>query len=171
MRKLTLLIVWMLMLAASCDDESSRTIGKIPSQDELIEANKRKVALEIQLIDEFVENSGWNMLQTNTGIRYDLFHENGGLKAKEGNVVSLDYSLYLLDGSKIKDTKLSGPISFKVGAGDVVSGLHEVVTLMSEGDSARVILPSYLAYGLTGDRNRIPPNAALFYNLSLVKLD
>ncbi len=93
------------------------------------------------------------------------------MDAKSGDVVSIVYSLHLLDGTRVTDTDLSGSITFVVGQGNVVSGLHEAVTLLSVGDSARLILPSYLGYGLTGDQNKIPSNAALFYDLSLVSLD
>ncbi|MEM9051743.1 MAG: FKBP-type peptidyl-prolyl cis-trans isomerase [Bacteroidota bacterium] len=171
MRTITLVFLWLLLFAASCDDSSTKLNRNIPTQEQLIEANKKKIGKESKLIDDFIKQSGWEMSTTSTGIRYDVFHKAEGVNAKSGSIVSIDYSLYLLDGSKISDTKVSGPVTFKVGEGDVVSGLHEAVTLLAEGDSARVILPSYLAYGLTGDQNRIPPNAALFYSLSLVKLD
>jgi FKBP-type peptidyl-prolyl cis-trans isomerase len=81
------------------------------------------------------------------------------------------YQAYLLDGTRIGGTDLSGPVTFTIGQGEAVSGLHEAVDLLAQGDSARFILPSYLAYGLTGDQERIPPNAAIFYDLVLVDLD
>lgn len=144
----------------------------MPTQDELIEANKRKVSKEADLINQFIAQSGWEMKETQTGIRYDIYHtEDDTVNAKSGDIVSIAYSLHLLDGSRVTDTDVSGPVVFKVGQGDVVSGLHEAVTLLSVGDSARLILPSYLGYGLTGDQNKIPSNAALFYDLSLVSLD
>ncbi len=172
MRIAALLILWVLLFAASCKDSHQGSQQRMPTQDELIEANKRKVSKEADLINQFIAQSGWEMKETQTGIRYDIYHlEDDTIDAKSGDVVSIVYSLHLLDGTRVSDTDLSGPITFKVGQGDVVSGLHEAVTLLSVGDSARLILPSYLAYGLTGDQNKIPSNAALFYDLSLVSLD
>ncbi|HKK40025.1 MAG TPA: FKBP-type peptidyl-prolyl cis-trans isomerase [Cryomorphaceae bacterium] len=172
MRIATILVLWSLLFAASCKDSSQGSHQRMPTQDELIEANKRKVGKEAELINQFIAQSGWDMKETDTGIRYDIYHlEDDTVNAKSGDVVSIAYSLHLLDGSRVSDTKVNGPVTFKVGQGDVVSGLHEAVTLLSVGDSARLILPSYLAYGLTGDQNNIPSNAALFYDLSLVSLD
>ena len=172
MRGFTILVLWVLLLAASCSDSNQASHKRMPTQDELIEANKRKVSKEADLINKFIDQSGWEMKETQTGIRYEIYHlEDDTVDAKSGDVVSIVYSLHLLDGTRISDTDLNGPITFKVGQGDVVSGLHEAVTLLSVGDSARLILPSYLAYGLTGDQNNIPSNAALFYDLSLVSLD
>lgn len=171
MRILALFLLWVLLFAASCDDGGRNPDQRMPTQEELIEANKRKVGTEAEIINQFIAQSGWNMKTTSTGIRYDIYHEETGVTAKTGDVVAVAYSLHLLDGSKLGDTKSDGPKIFKVGQGDVVSGLHEAVTLLSKGDSVRLILPSYLAYGLTGDQNNIPPNAALFYDLALVSLD
>ncbi|MCZ4410502.1 FKBP-type peptidyl-prolyl cis-trans isomerase [Cryomorphaceae bacterium 1068] len=172
MRIATLLILWTLLFAASCSDSKQGSQQRMPTQDELIEANKRKVGKEADLINQFIAQSGWEMKETKTGIRYDIYHlEDDTVNAKSGDVVSISYSLHLLDGTRVSDTNLSGPVIFKVGEGNVVSGLHEAVTLLSVGDSARLILPSYLGYGLTGDQNKIPSNAALFYDLSLVSLD
>jgi FKBP-type peptidyl-prolyl cis-trans isomerase len=136
----------------------------------LIEANRKKVGKEASLIDAFVENSGWEMKETDTGIRYQIYHEGGGDSVKTGQVVSVIYTCYLLDGTRIDSARADAPKEFRVGESNVVSGLHEAVTLLSEGDSIRFIIPSYQAYGLTGERN-IPPNAALFYDLYLQKVD
>ncbi|MGB6036783.1 MAG: FKBP-type peptidyl-prolyl cis-trans isomerase [Cryomorphaceae bacterium] len=171
MRGFTILVLWALLFAASCSDSNQASQKRMPTQDELIEANKRKVNKEADLINQFIAQSGWEMKETETGIRYEIYHEEQGDNAVSGDVVSVEYSLHMLDGKRVTDTDVSGPITFKVGQGDVVSGLHEAVTLLSVGDSARIILPSYLAYGLTGDQNNIPSNAALFYDLSLVSLD
>jgi FKBP-type peptidyl-prolyl cis-trans isomerase len=171
MKGFAILVLWVLFFAASCSDSNQASQKRMPTQDELIEANKRKVNKEADLINKFIAQSGWEMKETDTGIRYDIYHQEAGDDAKSGDVVSVVYSLHMLDGSRVTDTDLSGPIIFKVGQGNVVSGLHEAVTLLSVGDSARMILPSYLAYGLTGDQNNIPSNAALFYDLSLVSIN
>lgn len=168
MRVLTMVGLWMLLFAAGCNDSNQGSQQRMPTQDELIEANKRKVGAEADLINQFIARSGWEMKETKTGIRYDIYHQVEGVEAKTGDIVSVVYIMHLLDGSRISDTAGSGPMTFKVGQSDVISGLHEAVTLLSEGDSARFIFPSYLAYGLTGDQNNVPPNAALFYDLSLV---
>jgi FKBP-type peptidyl-prolyl cis-trans isomerase len=41
---------------------------------------------------------------------------------------------------------------------------------MKKGDQAKLILPSYLAHGLLGDRQKIPPQSVLFIDLELVEL-
>jgi FKBP-type peptidyl-prolyl cis-trans isomerase len=41
---------------------------------------------------------------------------------------------------------------------------------MRKGDIAKIILPSYLAHGLTGDSDKIPPMSTVLYNIELVDL-
>lgn len=165
-----LAILSFLMTAASCGNEDGNT-KRMPTKEELIEANRQKISTEAKIIDEFVSKSGWEMNTTKTGIRYDVYHSGVGASASMGKMATITYTFYLLDGSKVGSTDASGPVTFKLGEGDQISGLHEAVALLQEGDSARFIIPSYLAYGLTGNQNEVPPNAALFYDLALVDLD
>jgi FKBP-type peptidyl-prolyl cis-trans isomerase len=52
----------------------------------------------------------------------------------------------------------------------VESGLHEGVQLLSPGDSAILVIPSYRAHGLIGDQDRIPMRSSVVYRVGLVKL-
>ena len=165
-----LALVSFLLMAASCGNEEGKQ-KRMPTREELIEANRQKVSTEAKIINDFVKKSGWEMNTTKTGIRYDIYHSSEGDSARMGMLATITFQAYLLDGSQVGSSEISGPVTFKLGQGDQVSGLHEALTLLQEGDSARFIIPSYLAYGLTGNQNDIPPNAALLYDLALVDLD
>jgi FKBP-type peptidyl-prolyl cis-trans isomerase FkpA len=81
--------------------------------------------------------------------------------------VILTYTISLPDGTECyRNTDKPG--SFVIGRDQVESGLHEVLLLMHLGDRAKVILPSHLAFGLTGDSGKIPSHATLIYDLHLV---
>lgn len=164
------LVLIVLTCGASCEEREKRN-HRIPTQEELLEANRNKVKKETDLIDAFVKKAQWDMNSTETGLRYMVYHHGSGDSATTGLRATITYSFYLLDGTKIGGTDVTGPETFRIGQGDVVSGIHEAVDLLAEGDSARFILPSYMAYGLTGDQNRIPPNAALLYDLALVDIE
>jgi FKBP-type peptidyl-prolyl cis-trans isomerase len=57
-----------------------------------------------------------------------------------------------------------------VGKDDVESGIHQSVQLMHLGDKGLFIIPSYLAQGIAGDRDKIPPGAVVIYDISLLKV-
>ena len=58
-----------------------------------------------------------------------------------------------------------------LGSGGVESGLEEGILLLKLGDKARFIIPSYLAHGLSGDQDKIPPKATLIYTIKIIDLE
>jgi FKBP-type peptidyl-prolyl cis-trans isomerase len=109
------------------------------------------------------------MKKSKTGLRYEIYHNGNGQKARKGMDATITYSAYLLDGTKIAGTQEGGSRTFVIGRDEIISGIHEGITYLQTGDSARFVIPSYLAYGLTGDK-KVPSNAALYYDLCLVGL-
>jgi FKBP-type peptidyl-prolyl cis-trans isomerase len=42
---------------------------------------------------------------------------------------------------------------------------------MRAGDKARFIFPSHLAFGFTGDSQKIPQNASVIYDIQLLRIE
>jgi peptidylprolyl isomerase len=160
----------LIMIATSCQDKTATKDQQPYSYDELIEANKRKVGQERNIIESFVAKSGHEMLTSPTGLRYYVYGHGTGDSARAGQIATIIYSAYLLDSTVVSSATAKNPLIFKIGESDVVSGLHEAVTLLREGDSARFVIPSHMAYGLTGNSPTVPPNAALYYDLQLLAI-
>jgi FKBP-type peptidyl-prolyl cis-trans isomerase len=57
-----------------------------------------------------------------------------------------------------------------IGKGGVEAGLEDGILLMHEGGRAKFIIPSHLAFGLTGNGNKIPPKSTLIYDIKLLKI-
>jgi len=162
-----------LMFTVSCDNDSPKQKSKLDPrevQNQLAEVHKRNIKIEDRQIDDYLQRRGWEFKRTKSGLRYKIYQEGIGLRPREGQRVKLEYTLNLIRGDVVYDSKKDGPKVFVVGEGDEPTGLQEVVQLMRVGARAKVILPSYLAYGLVGDEKRIPPNATLFYDLYLVEV-
>ena len=71
--------------------------------------------------------------------------------AKDGDTVSLDYTGTLADGSMF-DTSIGGePLSFTMGAGNMIPGFEKAVLGMKVGDEKTVTIPSSEAYGAYSD--------------------
>jgi len=60
-------------------------------------------------------------------------------------------------------------ISFPLSG--VIPGWTEGLQLMKEGAKFRFFIPSQLAYGESGAARVIPPNAALVFDVELVKVN
>ena len=157
----------------SCnDDDKKQPIQLDPAKvkETLAGVHKRNIKVEDRQIDDYLERRGWDFERTKSGLRYKIYKKGVGIRPVDGQKVKLEYTLNLIRGEIIYNSKNDGPLEFVLGEGDEPTGLHEMVKLMRVGSRAKVIIPSYLAYGLVGDENKIPPNASLFYDLYLVEV-
>jgi FKBP-type peptidyl-prolyl cis-trans isomerase FkpA len=136
----------------------------------LLDANKSAVELENTQINKLIKSSGWDMIETPTGLRYQVLEKGNGPKTRQGKLVRFEYEVKLYSGEMIYSSAKSGPKEFSIGSGGVESGLEEAILLLRVGDRARLIIPSYLAHGLSGDQDKIPPKATLIYTLELIDL-
>jgi len=132
---------------------------------ELREEKEKAAALEA--LKEHVEG----MTQTKSGLFYNIAEKGAGKKADKGQNVSVHYTGMLLDGTVFDSShQRNEPISFPVGVGQVIAGWDEGIQLLQEGDKARFVIPSELAYGSRGAGGVIPPNATLIFDVELVKV-
>ena len=142
----------------------------IPDQEELIKYNQDAVRRENRDIDQYVARLGLKVTKTGRGLQYSLLRDVEGERSKADQWASVNYRVELLNGDTAYATEPGKPESFLVEMDDVESGLHEAVQLMSPGDSAVFLIPSYRAHGLIGDQDRIPMRSTVVYHIGLVKL-
>ena len=111
------------------------------------------------------------MQTTGTGLRYMIYERGKGEKTATGKVVTLAYTVSLLDSTVCYSSKQLGHKKFRLGHSEEERGLEEGVLLMCIGDKARLILPSHLAHGLTGDGDCIPFRAIILYDIELIDVE
>lgn len=108
---------------------------------------------------------------TNSGLRYKITDKGNGSSSIVGKNVKVHYKGQLIDGTVFDSSfKRNEPIEFTLGIGQVIKGWDEGLALLSEGDKARFIIPSDLAYGEAGAGGVIPPNANLIFDVELVSV-
>lgn len=140
------------------------------TDDRLIEENQRIAEREESDIQAWMRRRKVSMTATGTGLRYKLVRDVPGDTAKPGQLAVLNYAVFLLNGDTCYASALGEPASFRIEHADVESGLHEGIQHLSVGDSAVLVIPSALAYGLLGDRNKIPMRSTVIYHIGLVAL-
>jgi len=137
--------------------------------DPFILGGQKLVELEDEDIELFLKRSKWNMKQTNTGLRYEITKTGSGQNFERGATVMLTYSTWLLSGEKVYSSKEDGLKRFVVEKTEEISGLHEAVQLLNSGAKARLIIPSHLAYGASGDGNKIAPCQTIIMKITAVR--
>ena len=110
--------------------------------------------------------------KTESGLYYKITQYGNGKKPQAGQKVAVHYTGMLLDKS-VFDSSYSRrqPLNFTVGVGQVIEGWDEGILLLHEGDKARLVIPSDLAYGASGAGGVIPPHAPLIFDVELVKVN
>lgn len=175
-----ILIITLSLLFASCDNTTKVQEQNPNNQqfenkdvaDMLEKANRYLLVQESEQIDDYIERHDMNVIQTGTGLRYQMINQGEGDLIEEGDVVTLEYEVRLLNGKLLYSSKNDGVKTFLVGRGGVESGLEEAVLKLRKNSVAVLILPAHLAHGLLGDGNKIPARAALVYKLKVIdKID
>lgn len=171
--KYAILIV-VTLICACCGQDKVSTAPPPAMEDvnrQLIGVNRELVAKEATRIDAWIKRKGYNAEKTGTGlriIRQETHNEAPG--PKPGNIVTIHYTVKLLDGKECYTTTGKKPEAFKVGMDHVESGLHEGIQLMHTGDKALLVLPPHLAHGLIGDQKKIPPLSSIVYEIELISI-
>lgn len=91
-----------------------------------------------------------------------------GAEAAAGKTVTVHYTGWLTNGTKFDSSvDRKQPFSFKLGAGQVISGWDQGVAGMKVGGKRRLTIPPQLGYGARGV-GPIPPNSTLVFEVELL---
>ncbi len=126
---------------------------------------------EIDAREAYIEAEGITTAPTASGLYYIETKEGTGVQATAGDVVHVHYQGQFLSG-QIFDSSYDRqvPIDFTLGTGSVIKGWDEAIALMKEGGTAKLVIPSDLAYGATGSGS-IPAYTTLVFYVELVDVE
>ncbi len=107
------------------------------------------------------------------GLGWTDVHVGSGSAAANGKVVTIRYTLWLGDGTRIDSSSdRSQPFTFTMGKGQVIKGLDEGVIGMRVGGIRWLTIPPTLAYGAAGviatPGPSIPPDSTLVMEVELL---
>lgn len=166
-------ILIILLFASSCKERNQRTVTDADmarAQQELINENRKQHTDEMKNIKSFIKDARWPMQETATGLHYWIYEPVENTQAQKDQHVLIAYKISLLDGTLCYEATPAEPKDVFIGHDNVETGLHEALQLMHEGEKAKFIFPSHLAFGFTGDSGKIPQNASVIYDIHLLKI-
>lgn len=166
--KYIVIILLLFLLGCSESPEPINKISQKEIEEILIQANKNAIRKETIQIEAYVKRRGLDVVQTGTGLRYQIYEDGEGKMAEFGKSAVVNYDVNLLNGTLCYSTKEKGPEEFVIGNDNVETGLHEAISYLKVGDKAIVIIPSHLAHGLAGDFDKIPVRSTIIYDLELI---
>lgn len=120
-----------------------------------IEGNKKIMQWEDEEINLFIKRYQWNMTRTGTGLYVEILKPGQGNFFQSEDIVSMKYCTFLLSGEMLYNSEQDGVKTFTVDKSEEIDGLHEAVKMLRPGAKARLIIPSYMAYGVAGDGDKV----------------
>lgn len=190
-RPQALLLAFVLLLAApalwSCNAET-------PFQKTQREHEELMRRIDEDTIQSYLRRNGLQgrAVRTNSGLYHVSITEGQGAPVTSGRRVRVKYlGRFLSNGAQpgssgypasggnpnypagsIFDNSADGRTAcgcgvFTAGSG-AIAGFSEGLLLMRQGDRKLLLLPSYLAYGPSGQTGSIPPDAALLFDVEIL---
>ncbi len=101
-----------------------------------------------------------------SGVYYQVTTPGSGPTPSVSSKVSVRYTGKLLDGT-VFDSQTGTPATFTVGG--TIPGFQIGLQLIQKGGVIKMVIPSSLAYGCTGNSG-IPGNSILFFEVQLVDI-
>lgn len=128
-------------------------------------AKNEKLAQEYLMNNEKQEG----VVTLESGLQYKVLTQGDGATPTAESTVQVHYRGTLIDGTEFDSSYQRGePVSFPVNG--VIPGWTEALQLMKEGDKWQLVIPAQLAYAERGAPPVIPPNAALIFEVELLKV-
>jgi FKBP-type peptidyl-prolyl cis-trans isomerase len=134
----------------------------------LLEIELLKLFSEDEKIDLFIKRKKLNVTEkTTSGLRFIRTNEPTKEDVlKTGDVLSVKYN-----GMYINETSFdSGTFSYTIGAGNVIAGFSEGLGKLKKGEKAKLVFPSTIGYGTTGN-SKIPPYAPLIFDVEILTVN
>lgn len=147
---LTAVFVVMLFISPGCLKDNS--------------CNPKSVESEEAAIQAYAAANSINAVRHSSGLYYEVVNPGSGPTPTVTSVVSARYVGKLTDGT-IFDSQTVNPVSFPLG--NTILGWQLGIPLVQKGGTIKLIIPSALAYGCTG-QGPIPANSILFFEVNVV---
>lgn len=129
--------------------------------------NKQILHDETEQIEEYIADSKMEFNHTSYGFWISNSGKSTPTMAKSGDAVKYNYEVSDFDGNVIYSEQEIGTRQSLLGKENLPRGLHIGLQLIEKGDSAIALMPSFLAYGGYGDRNRINGNEPLIFKIKI----
>lgn len=108
--------------------------------------------------------------ETPQGLYYSFENEGSGALPKAGDYVMLHYTGRRLDGKIFDQSPENEPFVFQVGYRQVIKGWDLGIPMFRVGSKGHLYIPPQLAYGKAGAGSQIPPDAALIFDIEVLKI-
>tara|TARA_B100001250_G_C19770568_1_gene776979 strand:- start:459 stop:983 length:525 start_codon:yes stop_codon:yes gene_type:complete len=172
-------LFFVLLFLIACQSSYQKKINN-PSNNHIdnffINANKTIIQNEELKIDSILESSTMSFVKHHLGIRFFLEDTRTSTVSaeypKDGDLVIIEYSCHVFDDlNDLMIDNIVDTLGFQIGYSKQMRGLNYAIKLLSVGDKAKIIIPSYLGFGMSGYGKVVPPYSTLVLNVKLLNIE
>ena len=175
--KLRILYFFLFLFLLSCSEKEARrpiTASKSYTLASATESLKKINKLEEAKIQNYIISDSFNTyIQSPNGFWYQYINriENDAITPKKGDVVTLQYNFVDFNNQIIYSKESIGIKEYKVDKEDFIPALQIGVKMMKVGETIKFLIPSFNAFGVVGDENKIGNNQSLISTVTLLKIN
>jgi len=130
--------------------------------------------MDKKLIHEYAADNKLRTKRTDSGVSYSLKKKGKGDVAKPGDVLTVHYEGYLLDGTKFDSSyDRKEPYEFVLGRRKVIQGWEDGLQFFKKGSEGWLLIPSKLAYGRLAIKEKgisVPGDSALAFKIKVLDI-
>lgn len=164
------LFVFALYSCSSPEPRAPITVKKSTVLQETVSEFKKLNKIEEEKIKMYIQkDSAFNYLLSSNGYWYAVLEKGDTLKTvpKSEDIVTFSQEIYNLNDQLIYAKSELKDRIYKVDKEDLISALQHGIKKMHVGATYKFVIPSYSAYGLSGDQNKIGINQSIINIVTL----
>lgn len=172
MKKL-LFVFGLSLLVAGCSDPApkrTRPFDEARAKEPLLEANQHSVRSEDEDINLYVKRQQLDIVRSESGLRYEISKTGHGKLIKAKDEVTYSYQTFSIDGTLLYSSDEEGNKVVEVDKNNEIHAIDEILKLMRNGDSAHLVIPSHLAYGVAGDGDKIRQRIPIVMKIKIINV-
>lgn len=173
--KLRVLFLFLFLLISCSEQEARRpiTASKTYTLTSTVEALKEINKIEEAKIKKYIENDTLHQYtRSSNGFWYQYITkiEKDTMHPKKGDFVEFSYDFIDLDNHIIYSNEEIGVKEYIVDKEDFIPGLQKGIKMMKPGETIKFIFPSFNAFGVAGDNNKIGMNQSIISRVTLINI-
>ena len=166
-----LILLFLFYFSCQYNKRNTQPVISDDFKEETISLNQEIVRREKADIELIAKRYKWDLIQTKSGLYYQIVNQTTGAYPQKKDKVKVKGIIMLPNGKEIYNSTRDGVKEFVLHLSEEPVGLHELVQLMRQGEHANAIIPSFLAYGTSGNGIDVPPLSSLICKLELININ
>ncbi|CAM1349717.1 gliding motility-associated peptidyl-prolyl isomerase GldI [Tenacibaculum crassostreae] len=162
-----------IFVAISCKEPEARRPKKHATTNfyqEVLKENKKLNELEKSRLEKWIAQDTIKQYKISPNGYWYYYETKDTLDLatpKPEDVVLLSYDITALTGEILYEKKER---SYKVDKEDFIPALQDGIKLMKKGETITFVIPSYRAFGVTGDGNKVAVNQPIQSTVTLIDI-